>query len=323
MIRPLLVLLCSLALPADKALAAMTYATVMEVGEGDTVTLHDGQEFLQVRLYGVDAPEIDQAYGEEAQRFLAGLVLGEDVHVTLEEPGISGPQAALLTLPDGRALHEELLCAGLAWWHRQAVPEDIVLSRLEREAQTRRRGLWAQSTPIPPWEFRLQARSLGQTLAEQPEVGEVVTARSAVGNVMVYKSRGNNYYHRRECELAKEGRTPVLLMVAARMRLKPCTTCSPPAAGGPEPVGQMTEAQALTEPVTEAESSDSETATPAKTPHAADSSKKEVFILKNRNEYHREGCTLLGLSGVSVKPKEALEWGYAPCKTCKPFRPKR
>jgi micrococcal nuclease len=61
-------------------------------------------------------------------------------------------------LPDGRNLNRELVKAGLAWSYRQYARHDRELERLEAEARKAKRGLWADSNPIPPWEWRRSQR---------------------------------------------------------------------------------------------------------------------------------------------------------------------
>lgn len=53
----------------------------------------------------------------------------------------------------------ELVRAGLAWWYRHYAPRDRELERLEAQARAARRGLWADKDPVPPWEWRKEARA--------------------------------------------------------------------------------------------------------------------------------------------------------------------
>ena len=43
---------------------------------------------------------------------------------------------------------------GWCWWYRKYAPADTVLEQLEREAREGWKGLWADPTPVPPWEWR-------------------------------------------------------------------------------------------------------------------------------------------------------------------------
>jgi hypothetical protein len=66
---------------------------------------------------------------------------------------------AEIILPDGRNLNHEIVRAGFAWWYRQYARGDETLERLEREARDARRGLWADSAPVPPWQWRKEHRA--------------------------------------------------------------------------------------------------------------------------------------------------------------------
>ena len=67
-----------------------------------------------------------------------------------------GRFVADVLLPDGKSLNRELVRAGLAW-HYVRYSNDVTLARLESDARASRRGLWADTRPVPPWEFRKQS----------------------------------------------------------------------------------------------------------------------------------------------------------------------
>jgi micrococcal nuclease len=56
-------------------------------------------------------------------------------------------------LTDGTHVNRELLKDGWGWWDRKYASGDTVLEGLEKEARERRRGLWANPQPVPPWEW--------------------------------------------------------------------------------------------------------------------------------------------------------------------------
>ena len=47
---------------------------------------------------------------------------------------------------------------GLAWWYRRFGGHGLGLERAERDAQRRRRGLWASGRQVAPWEHRRAQR---------------------------------------------------------------------------------------------------------------------------------------------------------------------
>jgi micrococcal nuclease len=132
---------------------------VVRVADGDTITvMHFGKD-EKIRLAGIDCPERKQAFGTRARQFTSKLVFGQVVTVMAETVDRFGRTVGEVILPDGRSLNRELVRAGYAWWYRQ-FSDDETLGQLEEEARMFRRGLWAESNPIPPWEFRRLQRSL-------------------------------------------------------------------------------------------------------------------------------------------------------------------
>jgi endonuclease YncB( thermonuclease family) len=128
---------------------------VVGVPEGDAFeVLHESTVFL-FRLQDVDAPEISQRYGRDAQVFAESLALGKRAKVFTAAPLRPGTaQKGIIILDSGLNLSHELLKAGLAWWDRRAAPGNDSLWKLEREARTEHRGLWEDEDPIAPWEWR-------------------------------------------------------------------------------------------------------------------------------------------------------------------------
>jgi endonuclease YncB( thermonuclease family) len=69
-----------------------------------------------------------------------------------------GRTVAEIILPDGRNLNREIVRAGFAWWYERYARHETVLRDLQDEARAARRGLWADPSPMPPWEWRRAAR---------------------------------------------------------------------------------------------------------------------------------------------------------------------
>ena len=55
---------------------------------------------------------------------------------------------------DGVDVNLEMVRRGFAWWYRAYAKKDVALATAEAEAKNAGRGLWADKTPGPPWEFR-------------------------------------------------------------------------------------------------------------------------------------------------------------------------
>jgi endonuclease YncB( thermonuclease family) len=50
-------------------------------------------------------------------------------------------------------INRELVAKGW-WWYRKYAPEDVMLVALEAAARVARKGLWVDSSPMLPWEWR-------------------------------------------------------------------------------------------------------------------------------------------------------------------------
>lgn len=126
---------------------------VVGVSDGDTIrVMHSGPE-TKIRLFGIDCPERDQAFGNKARRFTANVVFRKVVEVQEVDKDSYGRTVCWVSV-DGKSLNKELLRAGLAWWYRYYAANERELEELESEARKNKIGLWSSPNPIPPWEFR-------------------------------------------------------------------------------------------------------------------------------------------------------------------------
>lgn len=80
------------------------------VTDGDTITIQN----TQVRLYGIDAPELHHPYGKKAKWAMVRLCKGHHIRAEVTDEDEYGRTVAKCTLPDGRDLSEELVKQGLA-----------------------------------------------------------------------------------------------------------------------------------------------------------------------------------------------------------------
>jgi endonuclease YncB( thermonuclease family) len=142
---------------ASAARPAAHTGKVVRIRDGDSIVVLEGSVQVEVRLHGVDAPELGQAYGRRAKSFAGDLSFGRQVEVQPRGKDAYDRTLAEVVLPDGRSLNRELVSAGLAWWYRKYA-DDADLASREREARAARRGLWADRNPVPPWEFREAGR---------------------------------------------------------------------------------------------------------------------------------------------------------------------
>lgn len=156
-LRSLLLIACFLSAPlsAPAQEPGQSFSVrVTAITDGDTFDARrsDGQ-IMTVRLYGVDAPESNQPYGNEARAAVRRYIGGERVRVTVEDTGPYGRTIGSVEVHGG-SLAEMLARDGLAWHAERYAPDATEIARLERQARNANRGLWSQPTPIPPWDWR-------------------------------------------------------------------------------------------------------------------------------------------------------------------------
>jgi len=127
---------------------------VSKVADGDTFTLNAvGQAPRAVRLYGIDAPERDQAYGELATTALVARIDGREVRVAVEDVDIYGRLVGTVFVNDSN-INLAMVEQGHAWWYEQYARDAVELELAEQQARAARRGLWASGTAVEPWEWR-------------------------------------------------------------------------------------------------------------------------------------------------------------------------
>jgi len=202
---------------------------VVAVTDGDTIkVLHDGRQ-VKIRLYGIDCPEKRQAYGQAARRFTAGLIAGKAVDVDVLDSDRYGRLVAVIRVGSTN-VNAELVKSGYAWVYRrycrQSFCDDWI--RMERFARNRGDGLWAESNPVPPWEWRhgkkKAVRSLSGPSQARTSGDQTTTAPQYHGNVksMIFHAAKCKYYNCRSCSVTFASRGEA---IAAGYR--PCKICSP------------------------------------------------------------------------------------------------
>jgi micrococcal nuclease len=132
---------------------------VVGVTDGDTIKVLRGKALYKVRLNGIDAPERKQAYGRKAKEFLSSLVFEKRVEVIVRDRDRYGRYVGDVMI-GGKSASAELVAAGLAWQY-VAYSKDRSLTALQMAARSRGIGLWADRSPLPPWEFRRKRSSGG------------------------------------------------------------------------------------------------------------------------------------------------------------------
>ena len=138
---------------------------VIKVTDGDTVNVFTSDHVTyKIRLLGIDAPEKKQAFGNRSKQALAELIDGKTV--TVDYNKLDRYQRALGKIMfNGQDVNLRQVKLGLAWHYKkyekeQDVEDRSIYANAEYLAQRDKVGLWTDSNPLAPWDFRKQKKQL-------------------------------------------------------------------------------------------------------------------------------------------------------------------
>jgi endonuclease YncB( thermonuclease family) len=129
-----------------------------KVIDGDTIVVAD----QLVRLYGIDAPELDQTFSWRGQQIACGtmslaaleaLIAGVKVRCEVVERDRHGRLVAKAFSPNGVDIGRRLVSAGWALAYRRYSTDYVAA---EDEARKARRGM-SRGTFVKPWVWRTTA----------------------------------------------------------------------------------------------------------------------------------------------------------------------
>ncbi|MCR2096984.1 thermonuclease family protein [Campylobacter upsaliensis] len=132
---------------------------VSRVIDGDTIELlaktsktnpYNHIAKLKIRLYGIDAPELKQAYGKEAKEFLSALVLKQEVSLIIENKDKYDRFVGTLFLK-GQDINKEMVKNGYAHAYESFSKKYLAE---QADAKMFKLGLWQDEKAVKPSEFR-------------------------------------------------------------------------------------------------------------------------------------------------------------------------
>ena len=113
--------------------AASLFGKVVAVNSGDVITIYNLNRPVRVKLMGVDAPEMDQAFGEVAKKHLADLVFEKSVVV--EYAGIASDSSLTgRVLLNDADIGAQMIRDGAAWFVARGESDRAVGVRQSRKA---------------------------------------------------------------------------------------------------------------------------------------------------------------------------------------------
>jgi len=133
---------------------------VLWVVDGDSLVLDVRGSQYRIELAGIDAPELNQPWGQAAADRLKRALTGGFIVVDSADTAPDGQVHGRLTFKN-RDIGLDLLHEGLAWCTLGQVAESPFDGHhpyrdAESAARQARRGLWSDEHAIPPWEWRKQ-----------------------------------------------------------------------------------------------------------------------------------------------------------------------
>jgi endonuclease YncB( thermonuclease family) len=137
--------------------AATLFGRVIEINDGDVITIFNLNRPVRVKLLAVDAPEASQPFGDTAKQHLSDLVY--DKSVLVEYWGISADKSLVGRVTLNNAdIGAQMIRDGAAWFDasnqdRLSVADREIYQQCEQAARSERRGLWQANEPVAPWEF--------------------------------------------------------------------------------------------------------------------------------------------------------------------------
>jgi micrococcal nuclease len=229
-------------IPADPSADSIT-GLVVRVIDGDAINVLQDKTTVQVRLEGIDAPEAGQPFGAKARQALASKILAKTINVERKGNDKYGRTLGVVWL-DGRNINLEMVAEGWAW-HFKKYSKDPVLASTETQSRAKHTGLWADSTPQSPWDWRAAEKerrkqfgvarattdpsvpALTQSDTATPRVvmKPVQTNTEADDKSVVYIVTHGRHYHSPTCSYLNGSKIAISLSDAKERHLTRCPKC--------------------------------------------------------------------------------------------------
>jgi endonuclease YncB( thermonuclease family) len=130
-------------------------ARVVRVVDGDTIIVLVGNREVVIRLYGIDAPEKKQDYGQACTAAIKKALQGRDVSIVPIEQDKYGRTVAQVYV-DGASINKLMVQHGYAQVFTKYCKQDYCREwkKLENEARKQGVGMWANPYIMSPSEWR-------------------------------------------------------------------------------------------------------------------------------------------------------------------------
>ena len=142
---------------------------VVGVHDGDSFTLLSGRVQHKIRLHGIDAPELGQAFGKKAKKAFSGKIHGQDVRVSVTGKDQWKRITGTVFLGEENV---NLWMVQNGWAHHfDKYSGSKILADAEKSARSRSLGLWKQINVQTPDAYRA-AKKKRQAIQKLKESGK-------------------------------------------------------------------------------------------------------------------------------------------------------
>jgi len=173
--------------------AVTVRGVVTEVRDGQSIVVSVGGRKLNVQLRGVAAPVLIQDFGGLSRLHLSNLILDKPVEAHFSQ--LQSEQVVARVIWNDLDIGLQLIRDGAAWFdkvgnHSLTNDERALYSEAERLAQSEKRGLWSDGSPMPPWEWkRAQEARLAARLEAQVHTTKKSRASSTLESADITLSK--------------------------------------------------------------------------------------------------------------------------------------
>ena len=134
--------------------------TRVRVADGDSLEVTYRGKRERVRLYGIDAPEMAQPYGQDCKEALEDMVRNSGPLLMEEMDRDHYGRIVGLVYPESKSrkksLNLRMVKRGYAYAFTQHGGEELKVEQAERHAKRKKRGIWKDwwVPKVKPWDHR-------------------------------------------------------------------------------------------------------------------------------------------------------------------------
>jgi len=136
----------------------------IKVSDGDTMNVQKVEngkfagEVIKIRMFGIDAPEKTQDYGNESKQALEKMVSGKVLEIEEKNRDRYGRTVAVV-YADGKNINEEMVKTGNAWWYQEYDKNDARMQAYQENAKKNKLGLFGKRGYVEPWNYRREKKA--------------------------------------------------------------------------------------------------------------------------------------------------------------------